>query len=487
LYLSDSDDVASTVAPLTNSRKRNWQERGLVSNSDSVGLQDSDANIDPHTPGMELVDCRPTLSSTQVKQQAKYLAGGSLASRSSTVKRAATMGDDLAKTVINIVAHYEKAATHSSSLVDDVVLLVGGSGSELRLNHVLQLFYDGKADNHQDAMFSEELMSVLLTHERPGADSYALATCESLAAWLSCDSDLDNRVSSISADIVAVINGKVPQCNSYPFQNVGLPGTTRHFLFCYKPSKSWVTVETSYDDCYDSVKSGKINLIGTSHPDSTYDMAKKELVPLLTLARISPTSPFSGIQWDEGRVSMTCQFQSTSRLHSGPLSILTAVYKLNGEPLPINLQSSLVGLVWRIRHACARRVLYLLEGTRGRDGSQIFLHDLLKQHTKGTIPAKLPNLRNPARSLNATSPKQATIQTGEAIVTEIDSDENHVSQSTHEDYNVNETASEFTELSSKAVQLPNTDRGQRPKRLNTIRPGPKMKPDAYKQCAKPIA
>ncbi|KAG9196832.1 hypothetical protein G6514_003939 [Epicoccum nigrum] len=465
-YTSHSDDVEPTAASLANSRQRPSQERELVPDLGTDELQNGNVNINPLTTKMELVNCRPSVSATSTKQRAKYRRDSQLALRSSAVKRAATMGNNLAKTVIDIVAHYEKVATDVNSLVDDVVLLVGGSKSELKLNHVLQMFYDGSADNEQDAMFSEELMSVLLAHERPGADSYALAPFESSAAWLAYDKDLDNRISCISADIIRILNGKAPSCDSYPFQDIGSAGSTRHLLFCYKPSRSWVTVETSYDDCLNSVRLGKIDLIITSNPDvdhiarGTCVMAREELVPLLTLAQYYSKSPLSSTQWSEERTTMICQFQSGSGLHSGPLSILTAVYKSNGEPLPSKSLSTSeeMSLAWRIRLACARRLLYLLRGELGTDMSKISLYDLLKKHVASIVSAKPSAHRSSAQFLysNIAPLKQTVTQPMEVVVEDLDSNKDYVAHSTSGNDVTNETSSGFEGRLSATAQLPST-------------------------------
>lgn len=121
---------------------------------------------------------------------------------------------------------------------------------------------------------------------------------------------------------------------------------TRHILFCYKPDKHWVTVDASYEKVTiggDSTRLGTLSLISLKDPTSdavarlTQEMAKEELVPLMTLARLHPTFVLGDTCWDDERVTVDCRVRSGTDLHSGPFSILTAVYTANGEDLPQSL------------------------------------------------------------------------------------------------------------------------------------------------------
>ncbi|KAJ8115186.1 hypothetical protein OPT61_g3100 [Boeremia exigua] len=298
-----------------------------------------------------------------------------LSSRFTQLKHAACSDNALARTVADIVLHFESAASIVGCPVDEIAILVGHSRVELGLNEVLQLFCDDKADNIEESMFSERLMSTLLANEKPRSPFSALAPFESAANWLSCENnDLYSRIACISTDIISALNGKSPSSGTYPFEGAGISTATRRILFCYKPNRNITLV-------------GPEDLKTTFLAKETLAMAAEELIPLLTLAQLSPDFPFPGAQWREEFITMECRPRSVPVCHSGPWSILTAVYRANDQVIPPTTYSPSeeAGLAWRIRLACSRRLLDLMRGKQPSGHESDSLYSLLSRHAASIV------------------------------------------------------------------------------------------------------
>lgn len=403
---NDQFQPSLASGPLGATGKRRWETTGYVLEAEAKSS--AEGEIEDSLPVHKKQRHTSPLTSNQpvsvlsTSQQANATPGTPLQLRVQNLRKAAS-GDELAAAVCGIVDHFEMAASRTGWTIDQVAIQIGRSKAELMLSEVLQLFIEESTNDDQDSMFSENLMSTLLANERPKSPFSNLAPFEELAAWLSCDKNpLYSRVAAINVDIVRVMNGLLPAADRYPLQGIGSSPSTHCIVFSYKPRKHWVTVEVTCEETIVQgrpIRLGRIHLISSKSLNDvsvkeTYAMALEELVPFLSLAKMDPSFRFAGAQWAEERITIECRLQGDSGLHSGPLSILTAVYRARGEvimPAPRPSSKEIYWLVWRIRLACARRMLNLLNAERPDQVESNSLYQLLRLHT-GSVTVTRPRL-----------------------------------------------------------------------------------------------
>ena len=315
--------------------------------------------------------------------------------------RDAAPDNAVAQTLVPIINYYEHIANEQQVLLNEATSTLRNSAAALTLRDALSIFHTDDIAPSSAGCFADNLVSTLLANEESSVASSCLAPVYATSRWLACtERSVVNRVAGISRDICGALNALSPDTNAFPLQQVG-DQATRRMLFLYNPTgRSWTTVEASYKSPNVDgrrVKLGSILVLDAASSTTispTYQDAMQELVPLLTLASLPSSSPLNGALWDEDRIHLESHPQRSYRsADSGPVSILTAVYRANDKdlPPPPTSDSARNAIGWRVRLACARRLLILVQEKHGLPFEEKSLLSLLQTHLGAGFAPAVPS------------------------------------------------------------------------------------------------
>lgn len=377
------------MRPRRPTRKPRYSETGYCADSEKTTDEDGDVEDEMEVDSTSVGAHATAVQSADLSPEAIQLR-----SRIELIQTIPDDHDDLASTLLDIIAYFRSIAAEQLRPIHQVSVAIRDSEVDLNLYEVLQLFQGREATDDHESIFSDNLVSTLLANEKPEQVGYSVAPVYSTANWLDKkNQDLEGRCHYMSADILKVLNGQATTTRRFPFEGIGTENMTRHMLFLYKPlGWYWIAADAHYRSLNINGVRTKTGFVSLYNPvparnidsvNAALQPAKWEMVPLLTLARLQPSSPFSDVRWTEDNIDFADCPRSTSRVDSGPLSVFTAIFVANKEPLPADCGSGdeRKAFVWRIRLACARRILNLLTQQSDTD-SRHTLFSLLKTHVR---------------------------------------------------------------------------------------------------------
>jgi hypothetical protein len=207
--------------------------------------------------------------------------------------------------------------------------------------------------------------------------------------WLGSEGrDLESRINYISADLVRVLNDEATVCGTLPFQE--MPTEAKRLVFLYNPTgMHCLTAEIGFSQEKIDGKHVYCGSISIYDPmgsrgliDTILESARRELVPLLTLARQNDFSPLRCIRRSPSRVNaVACPQQSASNIDCAAISILVATFRANVRALPasVNSEAARHDLGQQIRLACAKRLLEFVREKQGLHYEDVNLCTLLQE------------------------------------------------------------------------------------------------------------
>ena len=186
------------MRPRRPTRKPRYSETGYCADSEKTTDEDGDVEDEMEVDSTSVGAHATAVQSADLSPEAIQLR-----SRIELIRTIPDDHDDLASTLLDIIAYFRSIAAEQLRPIHQVSVAIRDSEVDLNLYEVLQLFQGREATDDHESTFSDNLVSTFLANKKPEQVRYAVAPVYSTANWLDKrNQDLEGRYHYMSTGIL---------------------------------------------------------------------------------------------------------------------------------------------------------------------------------------------------------------------------------------------------------------------------------------------